>query len=371
MKKTLLFLAAALLCLACHSEKTCTIRGTVSVPDAGQNYYAILVQGNTALDSCLIADGGFTLHAVQNPQSQLRVEIHDAQGNWLNDGSLFDNVIEVIPDTENISVDVDSYESTGSPLTADLHQLIRQVFDMLDDPGPELDEMMAAAQAGDAEKMEEISRRTQEKKQRLLKETYLSHLNDAVGLQALQLLSFDLETDEFIEMVVQGADFIQEDESIQMNLLWRSASDKETGAVEYVCLDNDGSIRTRETMDAKECLEAIIGQGQHVLLDFWASWCGPCREEIPNVIKLNEKYAAKGLKVVGVTVKDKPEASLAAIQELGIGYDQIFDLEGIVCNMFPIEGVPHFFLLDPTGETILSGHHNLDEFDALLAKHLN
>ena len=72
--------------------------------------------------------------------------------------------------------------------------------------------------------------------------------------------------------------------------------------------------------------------------------------------------------VVGVTVKDKPEASLAAIRELGINYDQIFDLEGIVCGKYPIEGIPHFFLLDPSGEIVLSGHHNLDEFDAYLQR---
>ncbi|MBQ5936104.1 MAG: hypothetical protein IJL68_08915, partial [Bacteroidales bacterium] len=70
------------------------------------------------------------------------------------------------------------------------------------------------------------------------------------------------------------------------------------------------------------------------------------------------------------TVKDKPEASLAAIRELGINYDQIFDLEGIVCGKYPIEGIPHFFLLDPQGEIVLQGHHNLDEFDEYLQQHL-
>ena len=370
MKRILTIVFAALLCLACHSEKTCTIRGTVTVPDAAQDYYAVLYQGGSSIDTCLIADGKFTLHAVQTSQQQLRVEIHDAQGKRLNDGSLFDNVIEVIPDTDAIDVNVDTYESNGSPLTEDLHQLIRQINNMLEGPSPDLDEMIAASEAGDAEKMEEISRRTREKMNQLLRETYLAHLNDAVGLQALQLLSFELGTDEFIELVAQGADFIQEDEGIQMTLLWRTASDKESGAVEYVRINKDGSVQSRETKDALECLNSLVGQGQYVLLDFWASWCGPCRNEIPNVIKLYAKYAGKGLKVVGVTVKDKPEASLAAIRELGINYDQIFDLEGIVCGKYPIEGIPHFFLLDPSGKIVLSGHHNLDEFDAYFQKAL-
>ena len=153
MKRILTFFFATLLCLACTSEKYCTISGSVTVPDPAQDYYAVLVQVNSRLDSCLIEDGKFTLHAAQNPQSQLRVEIHDAQGKWLNDGSLLDNVIEVIPDTDAISVNVDSYESTGSPLTEALHQLIRQVNEMLAGPSPELDEMIAASEAGDTEMM--------------------------------------------------------------------------------------------------------------------------------------------------------------------------------------------------------------------------
>ena len=50
---------------ACASEKLCTIQGTVTVPDAAQDYYAVLYQGGSSIDTCLIADGKFTLHAVQ------------------------------------------------------------------------------------------------------------------------------------------------------------------------------------------------------------------------------------------------------------------------------------------------------------------
>ena len=130
-------------------------------------------------------------------------------------------------------------------------------------------------------------------------------------------------------------------------------------------LQADGTIS-----EATGCLDDFVGKGQYVLVDFWASWCGPCREETPNVIRLARKYGDKGLKVVGVTMQDKPEKSLEAIQQLGICYDQIFDLECIICNRFSIQGIPHFFLLDPEGNTVLQGHHNLDQFDAYLQQHL-
>ena len=88
------------------------------------------------------------------------------------------------------------------------------------------------------------------------------------------------------------------------------------------------------------------------------------------MVALARKYEGRGLKVVGVTVQDKPEKSLKTIRQLGICYDQIFDLEGIVCSRFPVQGIPHFFLLDPEGNTVLQDHHNLDQFDAYLQQHL-
>ena len=88
------------------------------------------------------------------------------------------------------------------------------------------------------------------------------------------------------------------------------------------------------------------------------------------MIRLNRLFAAKGLKIVGVTVKDKPENSMSAMAEFGIDYDQVFDLEGIICSKYPVMGVPQFFLLDPQGDIVLKGNHNLDEFEAFLEKNL-
>lgn len=369
MKTKTILAVAALLCLACTSEKNCTIRGSVTVPADGQAYYAVLLRSREGLDTCRIENGRFTLRAGQNPQCQLHLEIQNDRFEWIGDGSIFDKTMEIIPDTREIQVDMDASQSMGSPLTDSLNQLLRQIFNLLEGPGPETDEMMAAHEAGDMEKIEEIRRRTTEKMQQILRETYQGHLNDAVGLQALRLLSNFLETDELKELMAKAAGFIQEDESLLTTLRWQETMNKETGEVEYVRLEKNGSILSRETMDALACLNTIVGQGNYVLLDFWASWCAPCREEIPHVIKLHEKYAGKGLKVVGVTVNDKAEHSLAAMQELGINYDQIFDLEGIICSKYPVQGIPHFFLLDPGGAVVLSGH-NLDEFDAYLKKNL-
>ncbi|MBR3064519.1 MAG: TlpA family protein disulfide reductase [Bacteroidales bacterium] len=362
MKKYLYFAAFALSLLSCGQEKKCTVQGKVSVPDSSQPYYAVLTDAGVALDSCSIENGSFTLTTGQCPQKSLNIKIHDAAGKWIGDGSLFDQVMEIVPDARRMSVNIDDASSEGSPLTAVLNAFLLTLNGYFE--GDAAFQEKAAAIGDDPEKMSGLLAWNKQRILSLTKETYLSHTDDAVGLLALRLFSgMGVNPEELRNLLAQGAGFIQENDEILMALLYMENEGKETGSAEWVRISREGAILSQETCDVATLYDSIVGQGQYVLFDFWASWCGPCREEIPRVIRLAEKYAGKGLKVVGVTVKDKPENSLKTIREMGIGYDQIFDTEGIFCNKFPLRGIPHFFLLDPSGEIILEGHHNLAQFD--------
>lgn len=98
-----------------------------------------------------------------------------------------------------------------------------------------------------------------------------------------------------------------------------------------------------------------VGHGQYVLVDFWASWCGPCREEIPNLVAVYEKYKSKGLAVLGVAVSDKPEATMKAIKELNIPYPQILNSQKIATDLYGIEGIPEIILFAPDGLILARG----------------
>ena len=99
-------------------------------------------------------------------------------------------------------------------------------------------------------------------------------------------------------------------------------------------------------------LSDYVGKGKYVLVDFWASWCGPCRAEIPNLIKVYEQYKEKGLLVLGVAVNDKPEDTLTAIEKDKITYPQILNSQDIAAETYDFSSIPTIILFDPDGKIV-------------------
>lgn len=110
-------------------------------------------------------------------------------------------------------------------------------------------------------------------------------------------------------------------------------------------------------------LSTYVGQGSYVLVDFWASWCGPCKAEMPRVIAIYEKYKEKGLKVIGVTVDDTPEKSDSVVKQLGIPFPQIY--KSTPMSTYGITSIPHTILFAPDG-TILARRLYGDEIEKKL-----
>ena len=96
-----------------------------------------------------------------------------------------------------------------------------------------------------------------------------------------------------------------------------------------------------------------VGRGKdYVLLDFWASWCGPCRREIPYLARLSKKFKGRGLTVVGMFVADTRENFAKAVADEGISWPQIFDSGNTARTLYGVGSIPQIILFDPEGRIV-------------------
>ena len=116
----------------------------------------------------------------------------------------------------------------------------------------------------------------------------------------------------------------------------------------------------------------FVAKNKYTLIDFWASWCGPCRAEMPTVVKAYETYHAKGFEVVGVSLDEDHDAWVKAIGQLGMPWPQMSDLKGWDCagaKQYNVRSIPANVLVDQDGLIVardLRGNDLLDKMAELM-----
>lgn len=106
--------------------------------------------------------------------------------------------------------------------------------------------------------------------------------------------------------------------------------------------------------DGKEIALSSL-RGKVVLIDFWASWCGPCRKEMPNVVKAYAKFKPKGFEIYGVSLDQEKDRWVEAIAKDGITWPQVSDLQywkSVAAQLYNVQGIPYTVLLDKEGKII-------------------
>ena len=105
---------------------------------------------------------------------------------------------------------------------------------------------------------------------------------------------------------------------------------------------------TLETLDGETVALADL-HGQPVILNFWASWCGPCRAEMPELQRLHEQLAAAGVVVLGVNQGERPETVASYRQEVGVDFPTVLDQRTAVSQLYLVNSLPTTFFIDRDG----------------------
>ena len=196
---------------------------------------------------------------------------------------------------------------------------------------------------------------------------------------------YSVENDKFIQLVVQGAKdnmtalfpavyMCDVASMVDRQELLALAEQKPawlaTAAMSHVREEMEGwkrqavgipftDLEMNDTTGAPHKLSEYVGKGNYVLVDFWASWCGPCRAEMPEVKALYEKYhATKGFDVVGLSFDQKKEAWVACIQRMGLPWHHLSDLKGWKCvagQVYGVNSIPFTLLIGPDGRVVAAG----------------
>ena len=332
------------------------INGIAPADANGQWVYLYKPSGQGASDSVQIANGRFTLERAVAEDGLIAHLVIPRSYN-----------LSFIPEEGIIKADLAAIAATGTALN-DLHAQKAKAREALEtETRGRLKAIRADKNLDDKAKEEAQEKIVNEfygKIKPLAEADLKEHSNDAIGLIALQTLlgMEDVNVAKAEALLQQAGDRLRAEESItKMVARLRRVEATQAGAqfVDFEGVD-DANKAVR--------LSDYVGKGHYVLVDFWASWCGPCRREIGHLKKVRDAYTDKGLVILGTVVWDEMEDHLKAMKELEITWPQIFN-KTEATELYGIAGIPQIILFDPAGKIVARDLRG-EEINKLLDKAL-
>ena len=376
MKRIPLFVTVFLLAISCKNDKSSTakefsfsINGEVKNQQFGEAYLQILNSPQSKTDTLKIKNGKFEYEGKSSyPELAVMVLANvDKQVDKKNVMIFFidpNSKIIINVDTNTVEKYVvtgsksnDEFVSFKKKYIQPVEEKEKKTFDKIDPMAIKnpvvMDSLMKLSQAIQQEKKDAIV-------------SYINlNKNSYVGAAYAYLFSIQEENTTFAQAVYSAlSDSLKKSfYAVEIKNKIDAVSKSDVGAVaaDFASIDTDGKpFKLSDFYKGKKL----------VLIDFWASWCGPCRKENPNVVKAYSQYNAKGFEVLGVSLDEEKKDWINAIEKDKLVWKQVSDLKGWAsqaARLYNVEAIPSNFLIDGTGKIIATNLRG-DDLDRKLAE---
>jgi peroxiredoxin len=359
MKKVIFLFISAVL-LSCSSKPHYTVKGNIERSDSITFYLQKRENGKTvSIDSAVSRKGSFTMKGGAIAYPQL---IQLVAGNSRKRTSFYLENSEI-----TITGNLDSlYKAkiSGSKTQDEYQSFIDLNKPLSDTYSKAVMKYQAASQSGDAANQAIIEKQLdsiQTEMTNLQKNYVKSNPKSYVTPSLLVGLSYEMEADE-IESLVNGLDTAIAALPPIKGLKERVALMKTVAvgqkAPDFTLSDVNGNPVS---------LSSKIGS-KALLIDFWAAWCNPCRQENPNVVKVYNEFHKKGFDILGVSLDQKKEAWLKAIADDKLTWTHVSDLQywnNAAAKLYAVNSIPANFLLDETGKIIAKNLRGQDLYNKI------
>ncbi|MBQ8269937.1 MAG: AhpC/TSA family protein [Bacteroidaceae bacterium] len=339
MKKISLLALAALSFAACQNNSY-RIDGTTDDSMEGATAYLIDSNTNEAIDSCVVTKKAFTFAGeIQKPQI-CRAQIGRRS-----------NIVLTEPGSE-IIIDFTATGPTQQAVTDNngannaKNEFIQSLNEFMSGKQEIYEQMIKEEEA--QEKIMAFSNSAQKEMNELYKKCISDNKDNIFGAFMLaniaQNLYGDIATLDSVISAVKYAADIKQLQDVRKAMSYKEATKEGKPFVDF----------KGKGVDGKEVsLSDFVGKGKYVLIDFWASWCGPCRGEIPNLIAVNKEFGGDTFEVLGVNVWDQEQKFHESIKNEGMDYEQIFVPNEVnATELYGINGIPQIMLIGPDGTII-------------------